>query len=226
MINDLKLAFKIIPYGLNFKGNIFSFLLFFVLGLVMEISTPDMGLGGLYVGMGSLLVVQLIHSVCVSTMVQTSPYKKRLQTVIPSIIGGGYLLIANTVTMIAKWIGFQHNNNVGYGIRFEGEGAFSNAVVLSSCMMIVVMLYMGVALKCFWPATVIFFIVFVGLYAITIVSVTRGGVSVVALPVEVAIVLSYVAILIGTLCMYWIFKAMYKMEYSKITFDAALKRVK
>ncbi len=225
MINDLKLGFKVIPYGLNFKGSIFSFLLFMVLGFVMEVSTPDMGLGGLYIGMGSMLVIQLIHSICVSTMVQTSPYKKKLQTVIPSIIGGGYLLVANTVGLIAKWIGFQ-SNNMRNGIRFDGENAFAHMVLFSSLMMIVVMLYMGAALKCFWPATVIFFIVFVGLYASTTVSVAIGETGVISLPVEAAILISYVSIVLGSVLMYWIFKAMYKMEYSKITFDAALKRVK
>jgi len=226
MINDLKLGFKVIPYGLNFKGSIVSYILFFILGLVMEITSPDMGLGVLYVAIGSLLVVQLINSITCSTMVQTSPYKKRLQTVIPCILGGGYLLVTHTLVLGAKWIGFQANF-IDLEEAYAMEEAYANSVIMSSVMLILVVVYMAAALKRFWVSTVIFIVVFIGLFSTSTVSRILGDNAIwFTMEPPVAIALSYAMVLIGVICMYVISRILYKKDFSKVTFETALKRMK
>ena len=102
MTNNLKMGFKALKYGLNFKGNFFAMLLFLVLGFIMMFASPTKILGSVYNSIGAIMVVQLINSVSVSAMVQTSPYKKKLQTIIPALHAGSYLLIINTLNIDSR----------------------------------------------------------------------------------------------------------------------------
>lgn len=220
MINDLKMGFKVIKYGLNFKANIFCMLLFLVLGSVMTFLMPTMPICGMYIGLGSMMVVQLIHSVAVSTAVQTSPYKKKLQTIIPAICGGIYLLIANTLNIGLQIAGM-------YIMKWE-LAEISNAILFSCGIMIIMMVYMGAALKLFWPSTIVFFVVFMIYF--TLMNTTLDSMVmievVMIMPIEMSILVSYAVVVVASILMYLIFLGTYKLEYSKTTWEAALRRVK
>ena len=223
MINDLKLGHKVIKYGLNLRGNLIAIVLFLVLGCVMEFMTPYMIMGSMYMGLASMMLVQVVHSVAVSTMVQSSPRKKRLQTRVPAFVGGLYMVILNTVMIVLKLVGSYVSP-----IEYEGgtEG-ISNAILMSSGIIILLALYMGVALKLFWPATIVFLISFYGYYGISgkmlDLMETEGTMI---MPIELSILISYLVVFTGSIIIYLIYRATYKLEYSKVTWEAALKRAK
>ena len=220
MISDLKMGFKVIKYGLNFKANIFSMLLLLVLGCVMTIMTPTMPASGMYIGIGSIMVAQLIHSVAVSTMVQTSPYKKKLQTLIPAFYSGCYLLIANTVSVCLYVVGMH--------IMEWDIAEISNAILLMCGLMIIMLIYMGAAMKLFWPSTIVFFVAFMVYFMFMNIILDNmvGTELVMIMPLEMSILVSYVVVILASVLMYLIFYATYKLEYSKTTWEAALKRAK
>lgn len=223
MINDLKLGCKAIRYGLNLKGNLIVVILFLVLGCIMEFMVSDMIFGGMYVGLGSMMIVQLIHSVAVSGMVQSSPYKKRLQTRVPAIVGGVYLFIVNTFAIVLKLVGTYVQSG---GVEWATAGV-SNAILLSGIMMMILVVYMSVALKLFWPATIAFFILFFSYYGFSEkLLVMMDTEATMILPIELSILVSYLIVLLGSIIMYLIFLATYKLDYSKITWEASLKRAK
>lgn len=222
MMKDIKLGCKLLKYGLNVKGCIVSLVLCFVLVVFMELVFPIAALSSLWIGMGAAVVVQLVHSISVSQMVQTSPYKNKLQTTIPTLIVGGYMLIAHTLSLILKWIGYQRimrMSDPDFIIEFEPY-EFSNAIIWAGFFMVFIELFMGLSMKCFWVATVIFGAVFVWFY------MGMNGVEMVyfAIPEPLAVALSYVIILGGCGFMYLIFCLTYKKDYHRMTFETALKR--
>lgn len=223
MINDLKLGHKVIKYGLNLRGNLIVVILFLILGCVMEFMIPDMIFGGMYVALGSMMIVQLVHSVAVSGMVQSSSYKKKLQTCVPTMIGGGYLFIANTLIIVLKIVGMYVKSG---GTEWATAGV-SNAILLSGIMMIILVVYMSTALKLFWLATIVFFIIFLSYNIFSEKLLAMMGVeATMIMPIGLSILVSYLVVLLGSVIMYLVFLATYKLDYSKVTWEAALKRAK
>lgn len=224
MINDLKLGLKILKYGLNAKGVILPLVLSLGLGVFLEIFMPIAPFSCMYIGMGAMLLIQLIHSVSVSNMVQTSTYKKRIQTIIPTLVGGVYLLIANTISILFKWIGYLRVANISDPdiIIIIEPNELPNAIIVSSIIMVFIMLYSGTAMKHFYLAS----IVFIGSFICFTNYMSELEIPMLDISTPVAILISYVIILAGMGIMYLIFCVSYKKEYSKATFETALKRAK
>jgi len=218
MINDFKLGLKIIKYGLNLKGCMALSIIFLIMGILMDFVVPSSPMNGVYVGMGGMMMVQLICSVSVSSMVQSSARKKQIQTSVPAIICGGYLLLGNTISLIAKFAGM----NILEGDLTE----VANGIVFTAGLMVIMVLYMGGAMKAFWQATVCFFVVYLSFYFLsTSLKFIEGG-EPMLMPIEIAVILSYVMIIVSTILMYFLFVALYKRDFSKQNFEAQLKRAK
>lgn len=222
MIDDFKLGMRVLKYGLNVKVAFAGAAILLVLGILMEFVAPTMPSNGLYMGMGGMMVFQTIGSVSVSTMVQNSPQKKRLQTSVPAIMGCAYMLIVNTLFLFIKWIA----SLVPIWEIFEVSFAeMSFKIIFDALFMVIMVLYNAVALKMFWLSTVIFFIVYLSSY----LSVSNRIFSMeaqFAMPVVPAIGISYLIILVGTLLIYGILVLLYKKPYCKMAFESLLKRAK
>lgn len=224
MIKDIKFGFQIMKYGLNFKACMIGLAFCMGVGLLFSILLPVGAIGCLYAGMGVLFTVQLIHSVSVSTMVQTSPHKQRIQTLIPTVIGTLCLLITNTFAVIAQWMGHQraiNNTNPNLIIVYE-PGEYETGYIISSLVLVYMLLYTAFAMKHFGVAMVI---LIGGCIAIQNLD-QLGKIDYVMIPEGLAIVLSYVIVLFGGFIMYVISCLSYKKDYSKATFDNLLKRAK
>lgn len=222
MINDLKMGFRVIKYALSFKSSLFALIVFAILGCAIEFMTPGTPLGGLYLAISAIFVIQLVHSVCVSAMVQTSPYKKKLQTVIPACMTLAAYLIANTIQLIVKFAAYHYFEKT--------EVELSNMILISSIFMLVMTMYVAASFKAFWPATIIFFAVFLivypGLTIYMIMSDINESALGMILPLWVAVLISYVMIIVSSVAVYLISLALYKRDYSKTAFQAALDRAK
>lgn len=219
MINDIKIGFKLMKHGLSLKSSIFSSVLFLVGGLMFELSGDVMGIfGSVYAVMGSIMVYQLVQSLTCAGMVQSSPLKKRLQTSISALCTFVCTMILNTIIVVVKLLVGNHNQTP------MNEVAVS--ILISSVMLVLIMVYMATAMKSFLLSTVVFLgscgIVgyFIGM-GLGLNWFTSWNVSVGA-----AIVVSYLAVALGSFLMYLISLVFYKKEYSKITFEGALKRAK
>ena len=218
MINDFKLGLKLIKYGLNLKGCLIVSVIFLIMGIIMDFGMPAAPINGMYVGMGGMMMVQLICSVSVSTMVQSSNYKRQMQTSVPAIIGGGYLLLANTFSIIVKFLGMK---------MLEWDlSVIANGIIFNAVLTVIMVLYMGGALKAFWPATICFMIVYFAYYSLSSAFNFMEADVPLLVSIELAIVISYVVIIAAIILMYLIFVAMYKRDFSKQNFETQLKRVK
>lgn len=216
MINDFKFGLKIIKYGLNVKMSLIVSVFLLIIGFLMDIAAPSAPINGLYVGIGGMFIVQVICSVSLSTMVQSSEYKRQIQTSVPVILCGAYLLVGNTISFLVKLAGM---------CFFELDLAeVSNGMVFNAVLMTIIALYMAGALKFFGIATGVFVVCYLAFsFLSNSVNYMEG---VMLLPFEIAVVFSYVMIIVAMVLMYLLFLAMYKRDFSKQTFETQLKRAK
>ena len=92
MIKDLKLAFRLLKYGLQGKSMLMLFGIFMVLGITMECMATNVmdNMGAIYMVLCPTYITQMIITGTISLYIGSSPYKKRLQTSIPTEVA--YLL--------------------------------------------------------------------------------------------------------------------------------------
>lgn len=218
MINDIKMGFKLMKYGLQFKTSLAGVILLFLGGILTEMGDEVISLSGFAFVMAVIMVYQLVQSVTCSTMVQSSPKKKKLQTSVSAICTGICMIILNTVLVIVKLISVHINN--------KPVAAVASWNILDSFFILVVLVYMGAAMKMYWGAT-LGFVVLGGVYG-GILSASSLDKLVLDIPVSLggAIAISYLSVLVGCVIMYLISLATYKREFSKTTFDSQLKRAK
>ena len=105
MIKNLKTGFKLLKYSYKCKMNLILLALFTVVGLVMEISSHGTNmLGGFYFMLSGMYAYQMIVSMDISGMVQSSAMKKRLQINLPVFVSTVLYIILYTVLVIERVI--------------------------------------------------------------------------------------------------------------------------
>lgn len=223
MINDMKMSFKILRYGINITSSIVFAIIFFILAFFFDmvgsslVVTVYMPLVGIYFG-------QIAHSVVQSTMVQTSPYKKTMQTKIPALVMFVIVFVNNTLNILWK--------RILLNINPWCEKDFIMAIIMGGLMTIVIMLYFAFAMKVYWPATICFFVVFytwafgTGFGSGMTETILAFRNSSVTISMPVATIFSYVCIFIGSAMNYGVNVLLYKKDYSQQNFKKALDRAK
>ena len=219
MINDIKLGFKLMKHGLSLKSSIFSSVLFLIGGLMFEVSGEPIGIvGSIYAVMGSIMVYQLVQSLTCAGLVQSSPLKKRLQTSISAICTFVCTMILNTIIIGVKLL-------IGH-LKDIPMNEVAASILVSSFFLIIIMVYMGTAMKAFLLSTIIFIMscgivgYFIGM-GLGLDWFASWNIS-----IGVSITVSYLAVALGSFLMYLISLVFYKKDYSKITFESSLKRAK
>lgn len=221
MIRDIKLGFKVMKYGLNAMYFAFAMGISLVASIMFGLLVP-VGLSGIYLGMATMLVAQLIFSVSVSTMVQTSSLKKKLQTTIPTLLSGMFLVVGNTISLGVTWIWYkrsENNRNPFVSITME-SGEMETGILLTCGLMIFITFYVFLSMKQFWLGTFLFIGGFFGGYYFF----KQEEINYLIMPTWIAVFLSYGMIVLGCLIMYGISCATYKKEFSKQSFETMLKR--
>jgi hypothetical protein len=223
MINDFKLGFKIIKYGLNFKVSVIASVLMLFFGCLMDVAIPGTPINGLYVGMVGMFIMQMICSVSVSTMVQSSSRKRQLQTSVPAIVCSVYLLFGNTISIILKLVGLKVRL-VDAEVWDWEMSYIANGILFNALFMVIIVLYNAGATKVFWQATVCFIIIYLVYFFFSTSSLMEEIPF--NLSIEAAVVISYLIIIVASVLIYFLFVAMYKRDYSKQTFEMQLNRAK
>ncbi|MBR1861651.1 MAG: hypothetical protein IJ796_07320 [Lachnospiraceae bacterium] len=144
MIKDIKLGFGLIRFAPKYKTNIAFCIIFPVIGLIYEImnifGNPGFTLGGYFVALAPIYLVQILYSIGLSGMVQSSSAKRKLMTssvsmVYSSVMILGFLLIAG----IKAFAGYYHN--------WENVRTVSTGLLLSSLIMVFSTFYVQVVYR-------------------------------------------------------------------------------
>ena len=83
-LKDIKLGFKVLRYGYKLKLNVIMLVFFAVFGIASDIMSKGTTIvGGIYFMMSGMFTFQLIMSMDVSELIQSTSLKKKLQIYIP-----------------------------------------------------------------------------------------------------------------------------------------------
>jgi len=226
MIGDLKLGFKLLKYSLQFKMNVIAACIFMAIGLIYDmlslaISSPVISAYYLF---GMVFGTQMISSLSASSMVQSSPCKKRLQTGVMTAICVCMEIIPITIMLVIK--AFQ------YYCMEDMKIHVINSILIVSVAILIFNLYMIMATKFYWSATIVFIVVFTFCFGFLMRWQYRAGLHGVEtllltkVPFFVAVIILYGAVVLGAVLIYVLSNLLYKREYSKMMFKAALERAK
>lgn len=226
MIGDLKLGFRLLKYSLQFKMSVIVACIFIAIGLIydvmsLSISSPVMSAYYLF---GMVFGAQMISSLNASLMVQSSPCKKRLQTGVMTAICVCMECIPITIMLVIK--AFQYYRMEDMKIHVI------NSILIVSAAILIFNLYMIMVTKFYWSSTVVFLVVFTFLFGFLMRWQFRVGLHGVEtallpkVPFFAAVLILYGAVALGGILIYVISNLLYKREYSKMMFKAALERAK
>lgn len=219
MIKSIKTGWMLMRYTWGLKGGIISGVLLFLAGLLMML-LPMMGIFG-FGQTGSYLVLvvsiwpaQLLWSLNVSDLVQTSPQKKAFQTAVPTAFTAVTIFACYTLTILIMLL------------QFRADPALRQDVI-ATCMILTVevlllMAYYGIAFKYYYLGTVLFllsfFITSPAVQVMSLLGVFDG------IPLWLAACSGFAAILVGTGIQYGLSCLVYKKELHKSAQFAGLKK--
>lgn len=229
-MKDLVKYFKMMKYALQAKMIFILAIIFFVLGILFEFGdfsdhSSSYSLASLYLALTAMYFYQLVFSTTVSKLVQSSPMKKKLQTVGPTAVTLITSLFTFTVYVVIRLIRitprFLEDNGTTYANTYS-------TILFMAVWYFLFSVYMSISYKSFIISMVI---IAVSVIAILLFGSTTdvfinmtdklliGGSNPVLL-----IAVSLGIILIGSLVGYVISLLLYKKPISDMAVRYALRQ--
>lgn len=224
MINDLKLGFRLLKYAHAYKMNLIFGLMMSALGVVMclmsvvSVQTRN-PMWGYFVVMISVFLLQMLWSVNTASLVQASPMKKKLQTLIPVLLGGfsimtGYVLFVLLEGIVAV-------------VHPEAMAENCSWIIYSAILMTMLLLYVAFCYKYFFAGTLIFCfccyvvsVVYMRIFQETLSACFQSG----WWSFVLAAMLGILILCLGVVLNYLISLAVYKVPISKFSQTASLRQ--
>lgn len=206
MIKQIKMSIKLLRYTFGMKMCIGLGVVFLLCGVAMSLMPEELGLSGSFFLIATAMwATQLFYSLSVSSLVQSSPYKKATQTSMPAIISFISFLGSYAVILLLKLPRLQ-------AADAETQQYMAADLISSGLLIIVIMIYTGIAYKFFVAATVLFFVTFMG----TVFFERAYMVFVLAMPsVGTAAVIGLLEIVVGAFLQYGMSLLVYKYPMAK-----------
>lgn len=202
----MKLGFKLLRYAWGIKTTLLSGGIFFLLGLLsFTMSVQTWYLGGYLLMVLAVYPAQLLSSLTVSNLVQTSPWKKALQTSVPTALTAGAFALTYGGALIISLLRLN--------ARPEMREDMVMILVLFAFEIFLIMTYCGIAYKTYVLGTALFIIVFVIGSSVIQIGAALGafrGVSVFG-----AACSGFAAMLLGSAVQYGLSLMLYKRALSK-----------
>ena len=215
MIEELKNAYKLVQYGLSLKKQMAFAIGFAVIGVALDAFTRGRQVtGSFYIVLSGLFIYQLIISSDVSTLVQSSPYKKKIQITYPLIAVIPWNYITFTIVVLLHWL----------FIKADGEEylvTHSSNIFLLGILLMITMSYFGLSYKFFISSTVV--MVFLVFGAMIPVNIMLRNESPLFNSYGTCVAIAYGLLTVGIVISFILSKLVYKFELSKLAFRMMLK---
>ena len=213
MLDELKNAYKLVQYGLKIKMQLGMAVLFVVLGIGIEIlAQGQVVTGSFYIVLSGMFIYQLIISVDNSTLVQSSPYKKKIQCTYPLIATAPWVYMTLTIISVIHGIFAQESA--------EMYSTMCRMTLLLGALLFILMIYFGLAYKYFIIGTVV---MFVSVFPPIIILQNDNPLTALFTSYPACVVISYVLTTLGVIGCWIIAKVTYKRDLDKWAFKAAMK---
>ena len=226
--NELAICYKLLKYTMNAKMSIVSIIIFITVGILFELLTVFAGnrisfqtwldYGALFLFTAAIYPAQLIYSMDMSGMVQSSPYKKKIQTLFPAFLSLPSNLTAMVFLLLIRGLGAQLRPDKASQLWM---GMFFNGILLLFMNLMTVLIYK------FYVITIVLFAVACGALA-SVWSVQPfmrdllGWENVISPPFVILFCLTMV--FVGILIQYFLARAIYKYPFSKRAFGRVESR--
>ena len=224
-MKDFFKALKLLKYGLQLKTLIILSSAFFIFGIVIELfmkgTSIDM-ISGLYMTLSGAFIYQLMVTASISSLVQTSPFRRRMQTIYPAV--------TTLITMLFTFSTFVIMRSVRItkmgGINASPE-ALANAkgIFLTAILAALLFAYSGICYKNY-----IFSLIIVAVLAFGIAfsaqlrgsRISMGFIETLSLPCLIAI--SYVIVFAGWLLCLLLSVLLYRKPFDNLAIRASLRQ--
>lgn len=211
MIKQIKMGIQTMRYTYGIGMSVAFMIMFLVLGILLNVLSKDSGAGNVFILVTGMWPVQLINSLPVSGMVQTSPWKKALETSVPALVGFASFLLCYLLVLVFALVGRSYAEE-------SDMAELAGSLIMGGAVVFFLMVYCGFAYKFFVSATMIFIIVFLGgtyflsnggpLYEVFLHLLSD-------MPLYGAILIGLLEIAVGALVQYGISLLVYRKPMSK-----------
>ena len=215
ILNEFKTAYKIVGYGAKIKVNFMMAGLFLLLGIIFEFASKGTQItGSFYIVLSGMFLYQMIMSSDISTLVQASPYKKKIQCHYPMIAVIPWMFIALTIVLIIHYVFTLQDAS-------QLQEQCQNLIVLGGCIFFM-LTYFGIAYKYFIGATA-FMIVSIMVMMFGANAYFRSPMAV-ELSFAGCVIFDYVASIAGCILCKLFTELLYKKDLSPLAFRGLIKK--
>lgn len=217
MIDDFKLGMKMLRYGDHMILQMVGTVICWLGGLILNVWVKGIGMMGISVGSVFMTVavmfpVQILYSLSVSNLVQSSPAKRRMQTSVPTAV--------SFVGMMVNYLVCVGIDLIFMALHPEKAGALCSEMWASAIFSVFTMLVLAVTYKYFLASVllgiVVYFYVRYTFETELVISAFGSGAA--------AAAAGFVLILLGGLGQYGLSLLCYKAPMSKYAQSANLRK--
>ena len=220
MLKDIKLGFKLLKYGYKLKLNIFMLAFFSIFGIVSDIMSKGTSIiGGIYIMMCGMFTFQLIMSMDVSELIQSTSLKKKLQIYIPVMSSTVINLVVFTFLVIERVILIQNS------VADEKQLIFT--LFTLDVVLLTVYLYTSICYKYFVLGFIVFMVLFMSIFTVLSgVAFVPVSNAVFKLGLPVVALLGYIVIFVGGALEILIGEMLYKNPLYEFAFRGFFRDAK
>ena len=230
-MKDIITCLRLVKYTLQLKMLLAFSIIFFVLGILFEITSFDnygpWSLGALYMGLAGIYIFQMVFCVSVSKMVQASPIKRALQTTGPFVISFGACLISMTVYIVIRVMKVTPEAIEEAGVSYAT--AYS-ALLYVAVAMFIMLIYSSISYKSYVFSLILLGVTFLPfIYLVTVKNLLVDFAEVLLTadnsPIMI-IVVSYGIMIMAFIIGYIMSLVVYKKDISDLAVRYALRKAK
>ena len=220
MMKDFKTGLRLIRYSYGIKTAILCTIIFLLSGITMQFSNTMSFMGAFFLLIIAMWPTQMLYTLSMSSLVQTSKKKKALRTTIPTLINFAGIIFIYLIVLVVKVVQVKWNPELTSSVTME--------MMMLGISMGLVMFYTALAYKYFIISTIFFVIVYIASYSsYAVVSGVKTR-WIMAITGKVSIytagLIGILFLLFGALIEYGISRLVYKAPMSKMAQMASLRK--
>lgn len=214
------MGFQLMKYGYKIKMNVIMMIVILAFGIVAEISSKGTSfLGGFYLMMTGMFAYQLIMSMDISEMVQSSAAKRKLQVGLP-VVASTVVYLASYTFLLVERVILIHQNP-----QSKEELLYTLFTIL--LIMITVYIFSSICYKYFVAGFILFLILFIAVDTGAVILWNNGiGAWLCQIGLGWLAVLGYAVVLLGGGLEYLLGSLLYRKPLSEFAFRGIFKDAK
>ncbi len=208
LVESWRFAIKCIKLSYNLKVNLISAGFLFLMSLVYLIMDAGNGMGNILMLTIAMFPAQMMYSVCGSSLVQSSPYRKAIMTSLPAVI-----TFCSGMLIYLTMIGVETVRTMGTP-ETARQGA--QRILLMGALLMSLNIYVGIAYKYFVVSVLLMVGCIMGSYYLI-----GDGAAIldrfpgISMPMPAAIAAGIGMVVLGSLLQYGVSLLVYKKPISR-----------